>query len=267
MTEPAPIEVVSPLRQVPFPAEWYGLASSRHFWFEWRLRVALALMRSAGLDPAQRRLLIEVGAGSGVLRDQLEARSRWVVDIAELCFEALERASPGRGRRLYYDVCQEREELLGRYDAAVLFDVIEHVGEARALVRATARHLRPGGLLFVNVPALPWLFGEYDRQAGHLRRYRPGTLRLDCEVPELEVLDIRYWGLSLVPLLLARKLLVRRGGRSPIRTGFRPPGALVHGLLKALMRCETAVARTPPLGSSLLLAARRRVQTPDELLA
>jgi hypothetical protein len=109
----------------------------------------------------------------------------------------------------------------------------------------------------VNVPALPSLFGDYDREAGHLRRYVPSTLRAEFSALDLEVLDVRFWGLSLVPLLLARRVLVRRGRGSPIRAGFQPPAAIVHRLLKTLMRCETAVLRRPPRGSSLLLCARR----------
>jgi hypothetical protein len=119
------------------------------------------------------------------------------------------------------------------------------------------RHLRPGGYLLVNVPALPSLFSDYDREAGHLRRYVPSTLRADLGVCDLEVRDIRFWGLSLVPLLLARRALVRRGRGSTIRAGFEPPAVSVHWLLKTLMRCETTVLRRPPTGSSLLLCARR----------
>ena len=107
----------------------------------------------------------------------------------------------------------------------------------------------------MNVPALPFLFGEYDRAAGHLRRYSPRTLRRELSGAGVEIRDVRFWGLSLVPLLAARRALVRRG--SVIRAGFRPPGTIAHGLLKAMMRCETMALARPPVGSSLLLCARR----------
>lgn len=258
MPDAGRIEIVSPRRELLFPSEWYGLASPGHFWFEWRFRAALAQVRDAGLDTAAPLRALEVGAGTGVLRDQLEAHTSWVVDIAELCFEALGRAAPGRGRHLYYDVGEERPSFLGAYEVVVLFDVLEHVAETGAFVRSVARHLRPGGHLLVNVPALPSLFSDYDREAGHLRRYLPSTLRAELGGGELEVLDVRYWGLSLVPLLLARRALVRRGRGSAIRAGFKPPGASVHRLLKTLMRWETALLRRPSAGSSLLLCARRR---------
>ncbi len=262
MPEARPVEILSPRREVPFPAEWYGLSGPGHFWFEWRLAAALAQVRDAGLSTAAPLRALEVGAGTGVLRDQLEAHTSWVVDIADLCFEALREAAPGRGRHLYYDVADERAGLLGAYDVVVLFDVLEHVADTGGFLSAVVHHLRPGGHLLVNVPALPCLFGDYDRAAGHLRRYDAGALRSEFGGVDIEVLDVRFWGLCLVPLLLARRLLVRGGRGSTIRAGFRPPGAIGHSLLKALMRCETPILRRPPLGSSLLLCARRLPRPP-----
>jgi hypothetical protein len=63
----------------------------------------------------------------------------------------------------------------------------------------------------------------------------------------------------LLPLLLTRKLLLRRSATPAeiIRTGFQPPGDLTHRLLRGLMRVETSLWPNPPVGTSLLLAGRR----------
>jgi SAM-dependent methyltransferase len=255
----AVVEILSAPQSSGFPEEWYELGDPGHFWFEWRLRGFLRQARDLGL-PFERPLrMLDVGAGTGVLRDQLEARTAWTVDVADINTRALARARRGRGRTLCYDVLAPAAELLARYDAALLFDVLEHVADTRPFVEAVSRHLRPGGHLLVNVPAGQWLFGSYDVAAGHVRRYGRATLAAELATAGLEVRDVRYWGLSLVPLLLARKGLVRTAP-SPdacVRRGFEPPGRLAHALLRAAMRAETAVLRRPLLGSSLLLAARR----------
>jgi SAM-dependent methyltransferase len=179
--------------RVGFPGDWYDLNSADHFWFQWRIEAALRQFRDRGLATTAPLRVLDVGGGRGVLRDQIEARTSWIVDLVELNQAALASAAPGRGRHLYYDVRDVRPDLLGSYDAAILYDVIEHVEQPRALLDAVARHLKPGGLLLLNVPALQSLFSAFDVAAGHYRRYDRRTLT--AELAGWEILDLRYWGL------------------------------------------------------------------------
>ena len=242
------------------PDVWYEMASADHFWLRWRVAAAQRQIDAVGLPRHGSLRVLDVGGGTGVLREQLEARAAWQIDITDLHPTALSHARAGRGRNLHYDVREERADMLAAYDVVLLFDVLEHVEGPVSFVAALGRHLRPGGHLFVNVPAVRALFSGYDVAAGHLRRYEPASLRAEIEGGGLEVRDVRYWGLSLVPLLLLRKALLRgRAGPEVIREGFQPPGAVIHRVLLGMMRAETAVLARPALGTSLLAAARRRV--------
>jgi SAM-dependent methyltransferase len=136
----------------------------------------------------------------------------------------------------------------------VLFDVLEHLPEPRQLLRSTLRHLKPGGLVLVNVPALPGLTSAYDLAAGHLRRYTTASLATELSGPGLDQRLLRYWGLSLIPLLAARKLVVAGGGPATIQRGFQPPLAAINAALVGLMHLETRVLRTPVAGTSVLYA-------------
>jgi SAM-dependent methyltransferase len=49
----------------------------------------------------------------------------------------------------------------GAFDVAVMFDVIEHLFDPRAVLEATRRALRPGGLLVVSTP-------NYDALSRHV---------------------------------------------------------------------------------------------------
>jgi SAM-dependent methyltransferase len=255
------VRVVSELRPPTFEeaADWYDHAAADHFWFQWRLAVLLRLMKDLDLPTSVPLRVLDVGCGTGVLRSQLEGATRWTVDGADLNLDALRAARPGRGTLHYYDVLEEREPFVDSYDLVLLCDVLEHVSDTAPFLAATARHLRPGGVLLVNVPALPALYSAFDEAVGHLRRYTRQTLSRECEAPALQVLESRYWGLTMVPLLLLRKHLVRagRGDRSALREGIAPPGDRVHAALRTLMRIETALLHRPFLGSSVLLAARR----------
>lgn len=252
------IERLSTAPEVGFPGEWYELNSADHFWFEWRIGAALRQWRACGV-PLERPLrVLDVGGGRGVLRDQVEASTAWTVDLVELNLAALSSAEPGRGRHLYYDVRDQAPDLVGCYDAAILFDVIEHLEDPRPVLDAVAQHLKPDGWLIINVPALRSLFSAYDVAAGHFRRYHRRSLPAELAGGGWEVVDLRFWGLSLVPLLAVRKMLLRSATAETIRRGFGPPSRFAHACLRALMRTETAVVSMPPLGSSLLMVARRR---------
>jgi SAM-dependent methyltransferase len=251
------VQLLSEVRGQAFPEEWYDASDASHFWFRWRLAALRRALADAGVPTDRPLEVLDVGCGSGVLAGQLEAHTAWTVDATDLNLAALERCRPRRGRTFYYDVTEERPELLGRYGAAVLFDVLEHLPDPRGMVRAVLRHLAPGGLLLVNVPALPALMSAYDRAAGHLRRYTTASLSGELHGLGLEPRILRYWGLSLVPVLSLRKLLLARGGPRTIDRGFRPPWPGVNAAFTGLMRLETAVLRTPPLGSSVLYVGRK----------
>ena len=252
------LEMISAEQVIPFPTEWYPLSAVDHFWFEWRLAAALGLAAEAGLDLRAPLRALDVGGGTGVLRDQLEHVTAWTIDLADLNRGALLAARPGRGRHLYYDIGEVRPELAGSYDVVLLFDVLEHVEDTAPFLRALVAHLKPGGTLLVNVPALPVLYGAYDVAAGHVRRYVPRTLRAELEGSGLQVRETRYWGLSMVPVLLLRRVTQRSGTPAGelIRSGFQPPSPFVHAMLRRLARAETRLLPRPPLGTSVLMAAR-----------
>jgi 2-polyprenyl-3-methyl-5-hydroxy-6-metoxy-1,4-benzoquinol methylase len=261
-TEQPEVEMISALRPTTFEdaEEWYDYASEDHFWFQWRLAAMLRFFQDLEVPLDRPARVLDVGCGTGVLRSQLEAVTPWVVDGADLNLGALRAAPPGRGATRYYDVEERRDEYLDVYDVVTCCDVIEHIDETHLFLDAVVRHLKPGGLLLVSVPALPGLYSAYDEAAGHVRRYTRRSLSAECDRLAVDALGARYWGLSMVPLLWLRKHWVRpdRGDASVIQKGIVPPGPLVHSVLRSVMRLETAILRRPVLGSSVLLAARRR---------
>lgn len=262
---PGEVRVLSAPQEIAFPENWYALCSPDHFWFQWRLRAFLGLARAVGAPLEAPLRALEVGGGSGVLRRQVEAASRWTVDITDLSLAALRRARPGRGRQLCYDILEARPDLVEAYDVVLLFDVLEHVERTGDFVRAAVRHLKPGGWVFVNVPALPALYGPYDVAAGHHRRYDPALLAAEFDGSGVTVDEVRFWGLSLTPLLALRRCLHGRRPPTPrtIDEGFTPPAFPLHVALKAVMRAETTLLPRPVTGSSLLLAGRRRAAPSD----
>jgi SAM-dependent methyltransferase len=90
-------------------------------------------------------------------------------------------------------------------DVVVLLDVLEHVPDPALVLRHARRVLSANGGVVLTVPAYPWLFGPWDRQLGHYRRYTPTRLREDADGAAFHVRWFSYWNsFSLMPALAMR---------------------------------------------------------------
>lgn len=251
--------MISQAEPIAFEKAWYEAAQTGHFWFEWRLRALMSQLLDLNVPLDARLSVLDVGCGEGVLCSQLEGLTDWTIDLADLNMEALEKATTARGRKLYYDVTEKRPELVNSYDIVILFDVLEHMPFPEEFLASAFAHVKDGGLVLVNVPALPMFLGAYDIHVGHLRRYTRRMLLDQCDFHRFELKDLRYWGFSLVPLLALRKLLVHEGQDSSevVGKGFGMPSPIFEAGLRLLMNIETGLAGRFPIGSSLLMACSK----------
>jgi hypothetical protein len=49
---------------------------------------------------------------------------------------------------------------------------LEHIEDDEALLLEINQHMKPGALLAVYVPAIPFLYSDLDTYLGHFRRYK-----------------------------------------------------------------------------------------------
>jgi hypothetical protein len=166
-------------------------------------------------------------------------------DLNELALRKnISRISP-----LYcYDIHQRNPEFGGRFDLLLLCDVLEHIEAENYFLQSVKFHLSDSGALIINVPAHQFFLSDYDRAAGHVRRYSREHLAKVAEQNGFEICALTYWGLPLVPLLLARKgiSMSKTNGKS----GFDTRGKIINDLLGSLARCE--VLPQTLLGTSLM---------------
>lgn len=65
------------------------------------------------------------------------------------------------------DVFSLPEDLIERFDVVVSFGLIEHFSDTTAIVKALSRLLKPGGLIFTNIPNLRGAIGFVQRKLDH----------------------------------------------------------------------------------------------------
>jgi len=160
------------------PVFFDALASieDRHFWFRIRNQVIEILLHQLvkGLKPNYR--VLELGCGNGnVLKVLDRACPDGFVLGSDLYIEGLKFASGRTSRPLL------QADLLSlpfsiKFDVICLFDVVEHLPEDEKVLEYLHSFLKPGGVLFLTVPAHPALWSYFDDASHHCRRYRIGEL-------------------------------------------------------------------------------------------
>ena len=93
-------------------------------------------------------------------------------------------------------------------DTVICMNVLEHIEDDVAALRALGAVLRPGGRLILQVPNYPRLFGSLDRSYGHFRRYSKGSL-LAAAPPSLAPVEAFYLDAAGMALSLANRMLLR----------------------------------------------------------
>jgi SAM-dependent methyltransferase len=232
----------------------------RHPWWRARAALTLALLRDLGLQPPAR--ILDVGCGWGVTLGMLEGRGYRAIgmDVSRRTLEALDR--PGR-TLIEADLTRPMEPDVATYDAVLALDVIEHLDDDDAAVRRLAGVTRPGGSVVVSVPALPGMYGEFDRIQGHRRRYIPDSLRAAFAGSGLAVERVFWWGRWLVPALRRQRARQRMQPGESASEAYRrylglppwPLGAMAR--LAFAMEQRRAIRGQLSIGTSLFAVARR----------
>jgi 2-polyprenyl-6-hydroxyphenyl methylase/3-demethylubiquinone-9 3-methyltransferase len=103
--------------------------------------------------PLDGRTALDVGCGAGLLAEPLARLGATVtgLDAAPALIAVAREHAAGQGLEIDYRA-GELEGLEGQFDLVTCMEVIEHVADSAAFVRALARHLTPGGLLIMSTP-------------------------------------------------------------------------------------------------------------------
>jgi SAM-dependent methyltransferase len=214
----------------------------------------------------------EVGAGRGAVGVRLARHAGEYVayepDAASAAVAAARFAAAGRGRAV--------NGLLGDgpadADVVCAFEVLEHIEDDLAALRAWAARLKPGGWLLLSVPAWADRFGPTDAYVGHFRRYDPDLLRERLVAAGLDPVEVRLYGWGLGHALeAARDAVVRRkkpAASTAERTAasgrfLQPPDAVGWLTAAAVAPFRLLQRARPDAGVGLVALARKPRLTPS----
>jgi SAM-dependent methyltransferase len=227
-----------------------------HWWLAGRRDILLHFLGSEVETGRMPRAALDCGCGSGTLLGRIEAGAVAVgLDLhrPEGRTDSPVRFVQGSVEALPFTA--------GAFDVICAFDVLEHVENDVRTLEQMARCLKPGGRLFVSVPAYAMLWDALDDLAGHVRRYRLRELRAKLKRAGLEAVRLTYFNTFLFPAVLAvrmlRKLERRLGVTSPPSDFAVPRPRALNAMLRAVFASELRLLRRIdfPYGGSILAIA------------
>lgn len=142
--------------------------------------------------------VLEVGCGIGTMSRPLADVADFVVGIEPNanCVGRVRQAMQGNSKFTllvrHIEECDPAEFVRHRFDTVVCVNVLEHIADDGAALRAFRESVAPGGRVLVWVPAVPAAYGPLDAELGHHRRYSKASLHRLFEVAGLELLALRY---------------------------------------------------------------------------
>jgi SAM-dependent methyltransferase len=238
-------------------------AEGRHWWYRGLREM---LFRRAGLrDPASREwTILDAGCGTG---GNLQALRRSGHIYAQ-GFDYAEAAVQFCRQRGLHNVRQASITDIpfpgDEFDLVYSCDVLCDTGtssQEQALAELY-RVTRPGGRLFLNLPAYAFLRSEHDAATDVDRRYTMRQVRAMVETAGFTVERLSHWNATLFPVVAAVRLARKRGksrDRTEARSDIQVPAPPINRLLTAIVRTESRLTDwiSLPYGSSVLCLARK----------
>jgi SAM-dependent methyltransferase len=236
-------------------------AEDAHWWYRGMRGVMfemLGLKRNSPRQPS----IIDAGCGTGGNLQSLELAGYHDLhgfDLSPIALEfchkrGLQNVRQGSITDIPFDS--------DSFDIAYSCDVVTDAGTENEMTALGElyRVLKPGGRLFLNLPAFGFLRSEHDRATAIARRVtRPEIERKLAQVG-FRVKRATYWNMLLFPVVVAVRLLRRERPNdlsSPARSDIVLPSPPVNFALSMCTHLEQLLLRVTnlPFGSSVAVVA------------
>jgi len=157
------------------------------------------------IEPHLGRRVLELGAGIGSITQLYSAgHDVLAIDLSDQCVAALRQRFAGSPNVSVRQQDLRKLEAAGeRFDSVLMVNVLEHIQDDAGVLSTLPTVLEPGGTIVIYVPALNALYGRWDHNVGHYRRYSKWRMREVAHEAGLHVLELRYVNALAIPAWVA----------------------------------------------------------------
>lgn len=236
-------------------------ADAMHRFFRW-IRARMIRHRLGGT--LQGRRILDIGCERGAMLAWLQ---RWGADVAGVQISKPAAAAAARRigpERVWVGDLASAGYPEESFDCVTLWHVLEHVPDPVALLCEVRRILKPGGIVYVEVPnaggwsarvcGASWLAYDVPR---HLVHFSPAVLQAVTRRAGLRCVEERHFSLEYSPVTLLQSVLNKvLGGEHRLFQALRQPGVRRSWAERVHLAWHLAVAAVlavPVTGLSWLL--------------
>jgi SAM-dependent methyltransferase len=214
----------------------------------------IAAVEAGGLldgDP-----LLDAGCGTGGLLARLSAARPGLVLLGlEYDAEAADMARAKTSAPISVGSVHAIPHPDGHLAAIISADVLCHAAvEPTAALAEFHRCLRPGGLLFLNLPAYAWMASAHDEHVQNVRRYSRSQAIELVTAAGFDTVKAGFWNSLLFPLMLAHRIGT---GRSSAESDVHAFPDWQNQLFLATTAFERRIGLRLPFGGSIWVSARK----------
>lgn len=229
----------------------------KHWWFVAKKKIVLDFISRFVLFRSDENEILDIGCGSGLMLTALE-------QIGKTSGMDMSDDAIGFSRQIFQGVVKKGflpnniPYTQETFSLITALDVIEHVEDDLASLRAIRELLISGGKAVITVPACMFLWSEHDVLNEHKRRYTREELRAKLLKAGFTIEKISYFNFFLFPLILLVRLinkLMRRNGTGDVDL----PPVLINFFFEKIFGLEKYVLRflDLPIGVSVIAVVRK----------
>jgi ubiquinone/menaquinone biosynthesis C-methylase UbiE len=232
----------------------------KHWWYLGMQSITEALLKSR--YPNRRGLdILDAGCGTGSAMTGYLANYGTVtgVDISPLALDFCRVRGAtrlGRASVLHLPFADASFDLLTSFD--VLYE--DSVSDDGSALKEFFRVLRPGGRLFLRLPAYDWLRGRHDRVIHTARRYYRKQVVSMLQANNLEVELASHANMFLFPIALLKRMFDQLFQNRPPASDLEFPAGLLNRLLRNILAMEAPLIEKYHLsfGLSVITIAKKK---------